>query len=128
MHVDLPQPTVNHRIDTDLGEPRFFLDLAWPTLKVAAECDGPSHSNPAQWVNDISRTNTLSAMGWSIVRATPADVSRPTAFLGALGMELAKARQVRGTPERRAQSMTMPGRRGGRSPGAQETGGSILGS
>jgi hypothetical protein len=47
--------------------------------KVALECEGGifsrgRHSNPAGMVKDIEKYNTAAALGWSLIRCTPADL------------------------------------------------------
>lgn len=50
------------------------LDLGWEDVKIAAEYDGDHHRiDRRQFNRDIARTETLTAMGWIVVRVTSQD-------------------------------------------------------
>lgn len=86
----LPEPTLQHQVG------RFFLDLAWPELRVAAEYDGRQHAeDDEQWGHDLGRREWLDGEEWRLVvlRATDvfddpwAAVQRVVAAMAARGYE-----------------------------------------
>jgi very-short-patch-repair endonuclease len=86
----LPAPVRQHRIvDADGREMR--LDFAWPDQRVTFEVDGFRwHAGPRARDRDSSRTNTLIATGWTVVRATPAELDdRAATVVDALRRHLA---------------------------------------
>lgn len=69
----LPEPVLHHRVDC--GEIAYVLDLAWPELFVALECDGfRFHRTPDQLDWDDRRRNALGLRGWLVLHATWARV------------------------------------------------------
>lgn len=47
----------------------YRIDLAFPDVLLAIECDGRAfHSSPAQVEHDMHRTNYLSNLGWKVIR------------------------------------------------------------
>lgn len=86
----LPEPSLQHQVG------RFFLDLAWPDLRVAAEYDGRQHAeDDEQWAHDLGRREWLDGQEWRLVvlRATDvydapwAAVQRVVAAMAARGYE-----------------------------------------
>lgn len=77
----LPAPTVKHRV---LDGDRFVaeVDLAYPHLKVAIECDGSVHLDPDVREKDLKRQNDLVLLGWTVLRFSYDRVqSRPDAVV-----------------------------------------------
>lgn len=67
---ELPTPIRQYRI-SGVGR----IDLAYPDARVAIEADGyGSHSQPDQFQRDRERDNSLSNMGWRVLRFTWRDV------------------------------------------------------
>ena len=56
--------------------PPYRLDFAWPSIRVAVECDGFEwHGNRLAWKRDRRRNSTLEARGWRMVHLTWDDVT-----------------------------------------------------
>lgn len=54
---------------------RYYIDFAWPELKLAVEVDGWAvHGTPTGLRNDLHRQNELIAQGWTLLRFTWDDV------------------------------------------------------
>jgi very-short-patch-repair endonuclease len=60
---------VQHRVVVD-GRFIARTDLAWPSRKVAIECDGIWHADAAQLHRDRRRLNRLVAAGWTVLHIT----------------------------------------------------------
>ncbi len=70
----LPTPVCQHPVD--LGDTTVYLDLAWPEVKLALECDGLAHHFAAHQLRwDDRRQNALVLLGWMVLRFTWADVT-----------------------------------------------------
>jgi very-short-patch-repair endonuclease len=81
----LPRPVSQF----DVPDAPARLDLAWPARRVALEADGVGfHDVPEALFRDRVRQNALSALGWSVLRATWTDVYRPAVLLAALAVHL----------------------------------------
>ena len=71
----LPTPVCQHPVD--LGDTTVYLDLAWPEVKLAVECDGLAHHFAAHQLRwDDRRQNALVLLGWMVLRFTWADVTQ----------------------------------------------------
>lgn len=69
----LPEPTTQLRVGD--ADRTYYLDLAWPELKVAAEYDGRQHAeSPRQWGHDLGRREWLDGNGWRLVVLRAPDV------------------------------------------------------
>jgi very-short-patch-repair endonuclease len=67
----LPLPRQQHRVVVD-GR-RYRVDLAYPELLVAIECDGFRwHAQRSDWDRDLRRQNDLVRTGWRVLRITAA--------------------------------------------------------
>ena len=67
----LPAPERQYRVG------RFRLDFAWPSSRIACECDGfEHHGSRLAWKRDRGRLAALEGAGWRIVQVTWADVTR----------------------------------------------------
>jgi hypothetical protein len=70
----LPAPVTRLKV-FDAGLFVARLDLAWPDRKLALEVDGFRwHANPRAFAADAERANRLVALGWTVLRATPAQL------------------------------------------------------
>lgn len=54
----------------------YYLDLAWPEIKLDVEVDGYSHSHKDQKLKDAERTEFLNGLGWSVLRFSNVEVRR----------------------------------------------------
>lgn len=65
----LPTPVRQHRVE--VGDRTYFLDLAYPDLKVAIEVDGfDYHRDRGAFDRDRMRQNDLVGAGWTVLRFT----------------------------------------------------------
>lgn len=81
--LGVPCPVRNHCVAS--GGRERFLDLAWPTDRVAVEAMGARwHASFRAQVGDVSRERWLTVDGWRILVATVADRRDPTDLLSAL--------------------------------------------
>ncbi len=72
-HSRLPSPTYQYSVLTNDGWLR--LDAAYPDMRLGIEIDGFAwHSSPDQLDRDRHRSNTLAAIGWTILHFTSHDV------------------------------------------------------
>ena len=53
-----------------------WLDIAYPSARAGVEFDGGHHQNTATFRADLARHNRLAALGWTVLRASAADVLR----------------------------------------------------
>lgn len=71
----LPAPELQFPVLDDSGWPVRYLDLAWPSRKVAVEYDGVrAHTGALALHRDRARHNFLVERGWTIIYATADDV------------------------------------------------------
>lgn len=63
----LPEPVLHHRID-EAGRFVAEVDLCYPQWRIAIECDGSVHLDPAVHERDLARQNDLVLAGWTILR------------------------------------------------------------
>ena len=83
----LPKPVRQYRV----GE--YRLDLAWPWLWIAAECDGfERHGARLAWKRDRARVAAIEHAGWRIVHFTWDDITqRPAQSLDRVALALRAA-------------------------------------
>lgn len=68
----LPPPVVQYEIEGTGAR----TDFAWPGRRVVLEIDGFRwHASPAAHARDSERANRLAAEGWTVLRATPTEMS-----------------------------------------------------
>ena len=64
-----PRPRTQIPVDCGDGYPRYYLDMGWEDRMVALEYDGAHHrSDPDQARHDITRHETLTELGWTVIR------------------------------------------------------------
>jgi hypothetical protein len=64
-----PRPRTQLPVDCGDGFPRYFLDMGWHDPMIGVEYDGAHHrSDPDQARHDIVRHETLTDMGWIVIR------------------------------------------------------------
>lgn len=69
----LPEPTTQFRVGD--ASCTYYLDLAWPELRTAAEYDGRQHAeSPQQWGHDLGRREWLDGNGWRLIVMRALDV------------------------------------------------------
>ena len=74
-----PLPEVNWELTALDGTVICILDLAWPSVRIAAEYDGyAAHAGRA--AEDQAREEDLRRRGWIVVRASAADLASPERF------------------------------------------------
>jgi hypothetical protein len=79
----LPIPQLQYSVRDITGRERYRLDFAWEEPRVALEYDGfEAHENRAD--HDAARTADLRSRGWTVLRATAADLRDPTRLAHAL--------------------------------------------
>jgi very-short-patch-repair endonuclease len=64
LHVSIP----THR--RGIYPPYYAVDVAFPSLRVAVEVDGPSHRGQAAQKKDRKKARLLRSLGWRIYRCT----------------------------------------------------------
>lgn len=69
----MPAPVPEHRFHPHR---RWRTDYAWPDRKLALEVEGGiwtqgRHTRGAGFLADLEKYNTLTAMGWRLLRVTP---------------------------------------------------------
>lgn len=88
----LPEPVLQHAVrDRDFVA---YLDLAWPAVRWAVECDSLAHHSGKrahEW--DRSRRRRLKRLGWDVVEVTYDQVTRRGAATGAELRELYEIRR-----------------------------------
>jgi pyruvate/2-oxoglutarate dehydrogenase complex dihydrolipoamide dehydrogenase (E3) component len=60
----------------ELGDHVAWLDMAYPAARAGVEFDGEHHQNTLTFRADLARHNRLAALGWTVLRASAADVLR----------------------------------------------------
>ncbi|MGH3697775.1 MAG: endonuclease domain-containing protein [Pseudonocardiaceae bacterium] len=77
----LPRPELQYQVRDELGNHVARLDMAYPAAKAGVEFDGEHHQEALTFRTDLARHNRLAALGWTVLRASAADVLRnPDAF------------------------------------------------
>lgn len=72
----LPRPELQYRVCDELGDHVAWLDIAYPSARAGVEFDGGHHQDTATFRADLARHNRLAALGWTVLRASAADVLR----------------------------------------------------
>jgi hypothetical protein len=90
---DLPTPEVDWEVVVADGSIRFFVDLAYPDVRVAVEVDPPLyHSIGPDRARDEARRRAIGEAGWVIVPVTSEELRwRPELFLSRLRAALTAA-------------------------------------
>lgn len=73
----LPLPQCQYKVFDIRGREIYRLDFAWLELMIAVEYDG-YESHEARGELDAARTEDLRRRGWTIIRATAADLRDPS--------------------------------------------------
>ncbi len=83
--LGLPVPVAEYRF---AAPRRWRLDWAWVEPRVALEVEGGvwtrgRHTRGVGFLKDIEKYNTLAAMGWRLIRVTPAQITNGEAAVWA---------------------------------------------
>ncbi|MEB3980424.1 DUF559 domain-containing protein [Mycobacterium sp. 663a-19] len=81
INAGFPRPRTQIPVPGPDGFPRYFLDMGWEDIMLAAEYDGEQHwTDPAQFAQDVERQEYLAKVGWTVIRVVsrhrPHDVIR----------------------------------------------------
>jgi very-short-patch-repair endonuclease len=91
--AQLPLPQLQFAVRDLRGRERYRLDFAWPEPKVALEYDG-YEAHEGRGPADAERDADLASRGWTVVRATSADLRDPAWILQVLRTAFVKRRYV----------------------------------
>jgi hypothetical protein len=70
IRAGLPPPCVQWVVQDPATRTAFWLDLAWPELKIGIEYEGAPHTEPGRVLRDIARHTRLVDLGWRMYRYT----------------------------------------------------------
>jgi very-short-patch-repair endonuclease len=56
---------------------RYFLDVAYPHVRLGVEYDGRQHMTPLERIKDEQRTRALATVGWQLLRFSSVDLRHP---------------------------------------------------
>lgn len=89
--ADLPVPVLQHPVGP------YFLDMAYPVIKLAVEYDGRAHRTQERALRDLTRQAYLSGAGWKVLRFTAVQVlRRPWEVAAEVRSELIRAARRQG--------------------------------
>jgi len=78
IRAGFPRPRTQIPIFDDFGRARYYLDMGWDEVMVAAEYDGDHHRERAVFSGDVVRAEFIAHRGWTNIRvvagARPADI------------------------------------------------------
>ncbi len=74
LRAGLPPPEVQWVVQDPATHTAFWLDLAWPELKIGIEYEGGLHTEPGRVLRDIARHTRLVDLGWQVYRYTKREV------------------------------------------------------
>ena len=64
-----PRPQTQIPVLSPDGRRRYYLDMGWADMELAAEYDGDHHrENPTVFAYDIQRSEDLDELGWTRLR------------------------------------------------------------
>jgi very-short-patch-repair endonuclease len=72
----LPRPELQYQLRDEVGDHVAWLDMAYPCARAGVEFDGEHHQEALVFRTDLARHNRLAALGWTVLRASAADVLR----------------------------------------------------
>jgi len=74
VRAGIPRPQTQIVVYDEFGQPMAYLDMGWKDILVAVEYEGDHHrTDRRQFNKDIRRIETLTDMGWIVVRVTSED-------------------------------------------------------
>lgn len=69
IEAGFPRPQTQIPVAGPTGKPRYYLDMGWPEVMVAAEYDGEHHRvDRYTYTNDITRSEYVRDVGWLTIR------------------------------------------------------------
>ncbi|GAB3012774.1 hypothetical protein [Mycobacterium bourgelatii] len=69
IEAGFPKPRTQIPVLGPDGCPKYFLDMGWEDMMVAAEYDGEQHwTDPAQHARDVDRQEYITHVGWTNIR------------------------------------------------------------
>ena len=78
VRAGFPRPRTQIPVFDDFGRARYYLDMGWDDVMVAAEYDGDHHRERPVFTGDIVRSEFIAHRGWTHIRvvagARPADI------------------------------------------------------
>jgi hypothetical protein len=74
MSAGLPRPEVQWVVHDVALRTAFWLDMAWPELKIGIEYEGEPHTAPGRVLRDIARSTRLVDLGWRLYRYSKLEV------------------------------------------------------
>ena len=87
----LPVPVLQHPVGP------YFLDMAYPAIRLAVEYDGQAHRTQKRALRDLTRQAYLSGTGWKVLRFTAVQVlRRPWEVAAEVRSELIRAARRQG--------------------------------
>ena len=87
----LPVPVLQHPVGP------YFLDMAYPAIRLAVEYDGKNHRTQERALRDLTRQAYLSGEGWTVLRFTAVQVlRRPWEVAAEVRSELIRAARRQG--------------------------------
>lgn len=72
----LPRPELQYQVCDEIGDHVAWLDMAYPSARAGVEFDGEHYQEAPVFRADLARHNRLTALGWTVLRASAADVLR----------------------------------------------------
>ena len=85
-----PPPSMNHQVVDPVTGIAYYVDLAYPEVRIAIEYDGVEHVTDADRVKrDHRKSAVLTAEGWTVIRVYAEDLHDPTDFFTRLDHALA---------------------------------------
>lgn len=89
-----PRPRTQIPIPRPDGRVRYYLDMGWEDVMVAAEYDGEQHRlDPRQYHRDLERSEHLANLGWTVIRVVAGD--HASAILARVADAFARRRRLR---------------------------------
>ena len=79
----LPPPVLQHPVGP------YYLDMAYPELRLGIEYDGREHLDPDRALRDLAREGYLGRRGWDVLRFPAREVYRPGWVAAQVGRKIA---------------------------------------
>lgn len=70
IRAGFPRPRTQIPIYDDFGVARYYLDMGWDDVMIAAEYDGEHHREQAVFRGDVVRSEFIAHRGWTHIRVT----------------------------------------------------------
>lgn len=77
IRAGFPRPRTQIPVLRKNGRSKYYLDMGWEDMKLAAEYDGDHHrTDPVRFGYDIKRAEELAELGWKVIRVIKSDPER----------------------------------------------------